>query len=125
MKQLSLAYAIKFSGGMIFDMLKPIEYITMLSTGASEEEKKAGIGAIPNLNEIAATSAGLKALCTFLATEGIEDCRKACGGNGYLLNSGIAQIAADYVWQTTAEGDYILLMLLTGRYLLKVKKPIL
>jgi len=53
-------------------------------------------------------------------TEGIEDCRKACGGNGYLLNSGVAANAADYVWQTTAEGDYILLMLLTGRFLLKM-----
>jgi len=25
-----------------------------------------------------------------LATEGIEDVRKCCGGNGYLMSSGIA-----------------------------------
>jgi len=71
------------------------------------------------LPEIAATSAGLKALCTYLAWSGIEDCRKCCGGNGYLLSSGVASLAANYVWQTTAEGDWIILMLQTARFLLK------
>lgn len=89
------------------------------------------------LPEIAATSSGLKALCTFLVSEGkvsivlftnifiyaiesgIEDCRKCCGGNGYLMASGLAPLAANYVWQTTAEGDWIILMLQTGQYLLK------
>jgi len=71
------------------------------------------------LPEIAATSAGLKGLCTFLASQGIEDCRKCCGGNGYLLSSGVAALAADYLWQTTAEGDWIILMLQTARFLIK------
>jgi len=71
------------------------------------------------LPEIAATSAGLKGLCTFLASQGIEDCRKCCGGNGYLLSSGIAALSQDYLWQTTAEGDWIILMLQTARYLIK------
>jgi hypothetical protein len=43
-----------------------------------------------DIKEIAAFSAGLKSLCTFLTTEGIEDLRKSVGGNGYLLSSGIA-----------------------------------
>lgn len=29
----------------------------------------------------------------------------------YLLSGGIAHLAADYVWQTTAEGDWIILLL--------------
>jgi hypothetical protein len=37
------------------------------------------------LPEIAASSAGLKAFCTFLTSQGIEDCRKCCGGNGYVI----------------------------------------
>jgi len=74
------------------------------------------------LPEIAASSSGLKALCTYLAWAGIEDCRKCCGGNGYLMVSGIAPLAADYVWQTTAEGDWIILMLQTARFLLKCLK---
>ena len=71
------------------------------------------------LKETASLSAGLKALSTILASDGIEECRKACGGNGYLLSSGISAIAMDYVWQTTAEGDYMILSLLTSKFLLK------
>jgi len=72
------------------------------------------------LPEMAATSGGLKALCTYLTWSGIEDCRKCCGGNGYLMSSGVAPLAANYVWQTTAEGDWIVLMLQTGMFLMKV-----
>jgi acyl-CoA oxidase len=107
-KQLALAYAMKFCGKWM------VEKFAALEGG--------GIGVIVDtsqLGEIAATSAGLKGLCTFLAAQGIEDCRKCCGGNGYLLSSGVAQLAADYVWQTTAEGDWIILMLQTARFLLK------
>ena len=111
-KQLSLAYAIHFSGAWMFDLIRPMDITTEKSTSL----------AVENMSEIVATSAGLKSLCTFLTTQGIEDCRKACGGNGYLMNSGIAAVASDYLWQTTAEGDYILLFLLTGKFLLKVKK---
>lgn len=45
---------------------------------------------VKELKEIAATSAGLKAICTLIASDGIEEVRKCCGGNGYLLNSGLA-----------------------------------
>ena len=69
--------------------------------------------------EAHATSAGLKGLASYLASIGIEDCRKACGGHGYLLNSGVAAMSADYVWQTTAEGDFIVMLLQTARFLMK------
>ncbi len=65
---------------------------------------------------VAATAAGLKALCTMMAWAGIEDCRKCCGGNGYLHAAGLASLAADYVWQTTAEGDWVILMLQTANF---------
>ena len=39
------------------------------------------------LAEIHATSSGLKAHCTGVAGDGIETCRRACGGHGYLLSS--------------------------------------
>lgn len=54
-----------------------------------------------------------------MTVDGIEDLRKSCGGAGYLLHSGIAQLGNDYLWQVTAEGDYIILALLTARFLLK------
>ena len=74
---------------------------------------------VTELKEMAAMSAGLKALCTILALEGMEQCRRCCGGNGYLLNSGIAQMTLDFTWQITAEGDYMILSLLTSKFLLK------
>lgn len=66
-----------------------------------------------------ASSAGLKALCTFTAAEGLEECRKCCGGHGVLLYSGIAQLTIDYVTYCTAEGDRIILELQSARYLIK------
>eukprot|EP01090_Pellita_catalonica_P003340 TRINITY_DN13011_c0_g1_i1.p1 TRINITY_DN13011_c0_g1~~TRINITY_DN13011_c0_g1_i1.p1 ORF type:complete len:596 (-),score=88.12 TRINITY_DN13011_c0_g1_i1:18-1805(-) len=69
--------------------------------------------------EIHATSSGLKGLCTKIAADGIEDCRKSCGGHGYLLGSGVAALSVDYLWQTTAEGDFIVMLLQTARYLVK------
>jgi len=106
-RQLALAYAIKFTGSWMLDKVGALQ---------ADGQK---LGKIEGLTEIAATSSGLKALCTYLAWSGIEDLRKCCGGNGYLMSSGIAHLAADYVWQTTAEGDWIILMLQTAQFLLK------
>ena len=63
------------------------------------------------------SSSGLKGVCTLQASNGIEDLRKACGGHGYLMNSGIASLEGDYKYNATAEGDYTVLLLQTGRYL--------
>lgn len=84
-----------------------------------EGEKYGKITNTGDLKEVAALSAGLKSLCTKIAVDGIEDLRKSCGGNGYLLHSGIAFMGNDYLWQVTAEGDYIILTLLTARFLIK------
>lgn len=32
------------------------------------------------LADVHASSSGLKSLCTIMASQGIEDCRRACGG---------------------------------------------
>jgi len=108
LKQLAHAYALKFTGRWMLDQLQELE------------GKQVGI--IKNtdlLKELAATSAGLKSLTTIIATNGIEDCRKCCGGNGYLLSSGLSAMSQDYLWQVTAEGDYIILALLTAKHILK------
>lgn len=103
MNQLSLVYAIKFSGAWLIHQFSAME----------------SLAHVDGLAEIASTTAGLKALCTYMASQGIEDCRKCCGGNGYLLNGGIASLGADFVWQITAEGDWVILILQTARFLLK------
>eukprot|EP01123_Difflugia_compressa_P002945 TRINITY_DN1378_c0_g1_i2.p1 TRINITY_DN1378_c0_g1~~TRINITY_DN1378_c0_g1_i2.p1 ORF type:complete len:373 (-),score=68.60 TRINITY_DN1378_c0_g1_i2:218-1336(-) len=104
-KQLAIAYAFKFSG-------------QWMSAKQKETKKGDDQQILQELKEIAATGAGLKGLCTYMAWEGIEDCRKCCGGNGYLMVSGIAPLAQDYVWQITAEGDYMVMLLQLARFLL-------
>ena len=53
---------------------------------------------------------------------GIEDCRKACGGAAYLLSSGIAALETDYKWRATAEGDTVIMLLETAKFLMKSVK---
>ena len=48
--------------------------------------------------------------------------RRCCGGNGYLLSSGIAALQPDYVWWVTAEGDTVVLQLQLARFLVKALK---
>jgi len=105
-KQLAYAYAMKFNGTWMLDQLKVIE-----------GGEWGAIKTTDGLKELAMASAGLKSLCSQVALHGIEDLRKCCGGNGYLLNSGIAAMACDYLWQVTAEGDMIILAMMTARFL--------
>jgi acyl-CoA oxidase len=106
-KQLATAYGLKFTARFMMDQLELLE--------------GKNVGVIKNtdiLKELSTTAAGLKSLTSIIATSGAEDCRKCCGGNGYLLSSGIAPLTQDYLWQVTAEGDFIILGLHTARHLL-------
>ena len=129
-KQVAAAYAIKFTSKWILDRFDSINAVLGGAGSVSVADADGGGGggggggldmeaALAQLPEIHASSAGLKGLCTQLAADGIEDCRKCCGGHGYLLSSGVAALAADYVWQTTAEGDFVVMLLQTARYLMK------
>ncbi|KAF3402953.1 Peroxisomal acyl-coenzyme A oxidase 1 [Talaromyces pinophilus] len=50
-------------------------------------------------------SSGLKSLCTTLAADGIEVCRRALGGHGFGGGSGLVQLNNDYLSKPTVEGD--------------------
>jgi acyl-CoA oxidase len=76
-------------------------------------------GDFTTLPEIHATSAGLKAFCTTLVSEGIEDCRKCCGGHGYSKASGFSNLYTDFTPSQTYEGDNTVLYLQTARFLAK------
>ena len=75
--------------------------------------------AADELPELHATCAGLKAFCTSWSANMIEDCRKCCGGQGFLRSSGIADLSSSYVSNVTAEGEAVILALQTARYLIK------
>ncbi|XP_014241955.1 probable peroxisomal acyl-coenzyme A oxidase 1 [Cimex lectularius] len=72
--------------------------------------------------EIHALSCCLKALTATDAVRGIEECRKACGGQGYLTSSGFPNLYSSTTAVETYEGETTVLMLQTGRYLLKMWK---
>ena len=68
------------------------------------------------LADLHATSCGLKALASTTAAEGLEVCRRACGGHGYSSFSGIGSWYADYLPTTTWEGDNYMLTQQVARY---------
>ena len=106
----STAYAIKFVARWLLRKRKDAE---MKMKAGDEEGNK-------DLPEVHSSAAGLKALCCCMAADGIEDLRRACGGHGYMMSSGIAPLEADFKGpNTTAEGDYVVLSLQTARFLLK------
>ncbi|KIW33554.1 uncharacterized protein PV07_00394 [Cladophialophora immunda] len=71
-----------------------------------------------------ATSCGLKALATSAAVEGLEACRRACGGHGYSSFAGIGSIHVNWIPSQTYEGDNYVLMQQTANYLLKTAKSL-
>ncbi|XP_035225882.1 peroxisomal acyl-coenzyme A oxidase 1-like [Stegodyphus dumicola] len=86
---------------------------------ATQNMEKGDLATLPELH---ATSSGLKALCTDVGSAAIEVCRKACGGHGYLMVSGIPRLYATTVAACTYEGENTVLYLQTARYLSKVLK---
>jgi len=104
LKQLSFALANKFACNYLVEMMGDF---------------RANSDAIENISELHATSAGLKGICCERAALGIEDARKACGGAAYLMYSGIAALEADFKWRATAEGDTVVMLLETAKFLLK------
>ncbi|KAL5001038.1 acyl-CoA dehydrogenase/oxidase [Aspergillus recurvatus] len=64
-------------------------------------------------------SSGLKSLCTSLAADGVEACRRALGGHGYGGGSGLVQLNADYLSKVTVEGDNWMITQQTAAYLIK------
>lgn len=64
-------------------------------------------------------AAGLKAWSTQTAADGAEDSRKCCGGQGYLMTSGLPEIVASVTATATFEGENYVLWQQVGRYLFK------
>ena len=71
------------------------------------------------LSELHASSAGLKSYITAHVSEGMEQCRKMCGGHGFLVNAGFAELYTSYLPFSTLEGTKEVLQQQTGRFLLK------
>ena len=68
--------------------------------------------------EVEAMTAGLKAWATWHATDTIQVCREACGGQGYLAVNRLASLKSDTDVFTTFEGDNTVLLQLMTKSLL-------
>ncbi|KAL7754007.1 hypothetical protein RI367_000940 [Sorochytrium milnesiophthora] len=74
---------------------------------------------VSTLPVIHANSSALKSYCTGLACDGIEELRRACGGHGFMMSSGLPYMLFNYAPNVTYEGENYLLTQQTARYLLK------
>lgn len=117
---LAAMYALHFTGrGMMKlyeenqNRMKAASQPDQDSRGAGPEQLRAGADLLADLH---ATSCGLKALASTTAGEGLEVCRRACGGHGYSSYSGIGPWYSDYLPTLTWEGDNYMLTQQVARY---------
>jgi acyl-CoA oxidase len=104
---LATTYALHYTGEAMFNLY--------WGTRAEIEET----GHSSQLAEMHAASSGLKSLCTTLAADGIEVCRRALGGHGYGGGSGFISLNNEYLDKPTVEGDNWMITQQTASYLLK------
>ncbi|KAG9403348.1 hypothetical protein AC1031_005994 [Aphanomyces cochlioides] len=67
-----------------------------------------------------ASSCALKIVASELCTNGIEVCRRACGGHGYLQSSGLPELLGYAAQFVTAEGENYVISQQTSRTLVKL-----
>jgi acyl-CoA oxidase len=111
---LAATYCFFFTGKNIIQQLQSMEQKILHDDGLSSVITKEQVG------DIHASTSCLKSFCTSVVADGIEDCRKACGGHGYLHASGLPEMLQSYLQNPTVEGDNYMLPQQTVRTLLKI-----
>jgi acyl-CoA oxidase len=77
-----------------------VDYINRVEEGIKEGDESM-VNELPVLH---ATLSGMKAVATTWAHESIEECRKCCGGQGFLMSSGVCKLSPDFSEWVTVEG---------------------
>lgn len=93
------------------------DFISFYATIAYElnaEMDTAAVGA-----EVHALSCAAKAISAWIARDGIQECREACGGYGFLKAARLDELRRDHDANTTHEGDNNVIIQQTSNYLLK------
>ena len=108
---LAASYATYFTGKHVLSRLKDIEHC--LVSGDVTITKIV-------VADVHATTSALKSFCTTYTADGIEDCRKACGGHGFLVCSGLVELSNTYLQSCTVEGDNQMLPQQVIKVLLKL-----
>ncbi|KAG0221570.1 fatty-acyl coenzyme A oxidase [Mortierella sp. GBA43] len=113
MPLLAMAYAFHFTGVETNKLYE--ELMDKLESTQPDDPTMGEV--IETLKETHATSAGLKAFCTWGTLNAIEACRQTLGGHGYSAYTGLATTYNDFAVHCTWEGDNTILTLQLGRYL--------
>ncbi|XP_044753120.1 peroxisomal acyl-coenzyme A oxidase 3 isoform X2 [Coccinella septempunctata] len=71
------------------------------------------------VSEIHSIVSAAKALITWTTRDAIQECREACGGHGYLKDSGLGDLRSDHDPTVTYEGDNNVLQQQSSNWLLK------
>jgi len=111
---LAASYAFYFSGRKLWTQLKNIEEKLIKAKPLNKAV----------VSDVHATSSALKSFTTTVAADGIEDCRKACGGHGFLSSSGLPELFTTYLQSPTVEGDNAMLPQHVIRVLLKLVQAV-
>ena len=113
LKAVSLSFMFFWNVRYLSDYLEEVQM--KVSFGDERERAKAA----EELPELHVTCAGLKAWSTVNGHSNIEECRKACGGQGFMRSSGIADLVTTFAEPVTVEGEQVILSLQVGRFLVK------
>lgn len=103
---ISTYYAFRYSATWLWDMYNNV---------SSELEA----GMLDQLPELHALACCLKAISSSDAALGIEMCRLACGGHGYMMSSNLPTTYGLVTAMCTYEGENTVLLLQTARFLMK------
>ncbi|XP_034134786.1 peroxisomal acyl-coenzyme A oxidase 3 isoform X1 [Drosophila guanche] len=92
------------------------ENVDMTMKGfTGEDTSKAGM-------EIHAISSALKPVATWAARDGIQECREACGGHGYLKSAGLGDLRNDNDANCTYEGENNTLIQQASNWLISLRR---
>ncbi|RLN96438.1 hypothetical protein BBJ28_00016676 [Nothophytophthora sp. Chile5] len=107
---IAISYAAKFASRDM--MARHNNAVEIVQSG------NAAFGA--KLAALHAVSSGLKAWLAEKVSDGIESCRRLCGGHGFTQSGNLAHMFAEIVGANTFEGTFDVLVQQHARYLLKV-----
>lgn len=109
---LAASYCFFFTGQKVLHRLQDIEQRLV------KDQKKYAVKRA-EVTDIHASTSSLKSFMTTVAADGMEDCRKACGGHGFLQCSGLPELVTTYLQNPTVEGDNHMLPQQVVKVLLK------
>ena len=111
---LAASYCFFFTGKIVLQRLQEIEHKLLSNQNVTKAE----------VTDIHASSSALKSYTTTVTADGIEDCRKACGGHGFLQCSGLPELLTTYLQNPTVEGDNQMLPQQVLKVLLKLVEAV-